>query len=147
MKKTLLALLLLPSLAFGMRAQVIQSTPIYDNYSYTDNRCTVQYVEKRDNGMGTLIGALIGGAVGNALPTSGGRQTNTVIGALAGGVVGNDVTSGIRQVQVCNPEIVTQTRIVGYDVRFKLENGQEFVQRMNYDPGIGNIRSAQITIR
>ena len=146
MKKTLLAMLLIPSLAFGMRAQVIQSTPIYDNYSYTDNRCSVQYVEKTDNGVGTLVGALIGGAIGNALP-SGSRNTNTVIGVLAGGAVGNDVNSGIRRVQVCTPEIVTQTRLVGYDVRFKLENGQEFVQRMNYDPGIGNIRSAQITIR
>jgi outer membrane lipoprotein SlyB len=50
------------------------------------------YVQSGSNGtLGTVIGALAGGVLGNQVGKGDGRKAATVVGAVAGGVIGNQV--------------------------------------------------------
>jgi len=148
MKKALLAFLIVPSMAFAMQARVVSSTPVYNSYSYTDNICSTHYEEQQGNGLGTLIGAAIGYSIGKNLPTGGigSNTTNAVIGGIAGGMTGHAIASAPKKVTTCTPQIKTESRIVGYEVRYRLDSGQEIIRRMDHDPGIGSVRPVSITI-
>lgn len=148
MKKVLLAFLVLPSIAFSMQARVVSSTPVYDSYSYTENICHTHYEEKQGSGLGTLVGAAIGYSIGRHLPTGGlgSQTTNAVIGGIAGGMTGHTIENAPRKVTTCNPQIKTESRIVGYEVRYRLDNGHEIIRRMNHDPGLGSVRPVSINI-
>lgn len=149
MKKVLLAFLILPSMAFAMQARVVGSTPVYDSYSYTENICNTHYEEQQGSGLGTLVGAAIGYSIGKHLPTGalGGSSTNAVIGGIAGGMTGHAIANAPRKVTTCTPQIKTQSRIVGYEVRYRLDSGQEIIQRMGHDPGVGTLHPVTISIR
>jgi outer membrane lipoprotein SlyB len=43
---------------------------------------------------GTIVGALAGGLLGNAVSRGGGRTGGTVIGAVGGAIIGNKLASG-----------------------------------------------------
>ena len=68
-----------------------------DGYSRGCDDCgrvvSVESVGRRDNrvGGGTVLGAIVGGALGNQVGKGDGRKAATVAGALAGGVVGHNV--------------------------------------------------------
>ncbi len=47
------------------------------------------YIERNDSTVGTLLGAIIGGALGNTVGHGRGRSAATIVGAVAGGAVGN----------------------------------------------------------
>jgi len=47
------------------------------------------YVVHNDSTVGTLLGAIIGGALGNTVGHGRGRSAATIVGAVAGGAVGN----------------------------------------------------------
>jgi outer membrane lipoprotein SlyB len=47
-----------------------------------------------NNTAGTLLGAVVGGALGNQIGHGGGRAAATILGAVGGAVVGNRVTGG-----------------------------------------------------
>ena len=89
----------------------------------------------------TMIGAVVGGLLGNQVGKGDGRRAATVAGAVAGGVVGNHVASADR------PQYTTQRRcrpasggtsgprhVVAYDVEYRYR-GEVFTSRLNYDPG------------
>lgn len=54
------------------------------------------YTQDRHLGGGTVLGALIGGALGNQVGKGDGRKAATVAGALAGGAVGHRVEKNRR---------------------------------------------------
>lgn len=145
--KVLLPLLLVPSFAFGMSAQVVQSTPVFQTYGVSDQRCTPHVVETPGSGLGTVIGVVAGAAIGNELIYGvGGKTVNAVLGGIIGGIVGNELSSSEKTINNCYTEHRTEVRLLGYDVRFRV-NGHEFVQRMSYDPGVGTIHPVNINVR
>jgi len=88
----------------------------------------------------TMIGAVVGGLLGNQVGKGDGRRAATVAGAVAGGVVGNQVAAE-------RPQYTTQRRcrpatggssgsrhVVGYDVEYRYR-GEVFTSRLPYDPG------------
>jgi len=89
----------------------------------------------------TMIGAVVGGLLGNQVGKGDGRRAATVAGAVAGGVVGNQVAADNR------PQYTTQRRcrsstgsssgqrhVVAYDVEYRYR-GEVFTSRLTYDPG------------
>ncbi|MCX7042381.1 MAG: glycine zipper 2TM domain-containing protein [Gammaproteobacteria bacterium] len=93
-------------------ATVISAVPIYDRYAaqgYQRQECWDERSNAYDDGYyrdsngrlyrngtdsnanGTLIGALIGGALGNQAGKGDGRKAATIGGAVIGGVIGNQV--------------------------------------------------------
>ena len=93
-------------------AQVVRVEPMYDRYAtggYQRQECWDERTNAYDSGYyrdangrlyrngadsntnGTLIGALIGGALGNQVGKGDGRTAATVGGAVIGGMIGNNV--------------------------------------------------------
>ncbi len=79
-----------------------------DDYEYShhyercDNCGTVRSIEHiRDRnkhfGGGTILGAVVGGALGNQVGRGDGRTAATIVGAVAGGAVGHNVESNHRR--------------------------------------------------
>jgi uncharacterized protein YcfJ len=128
-------------------ADVLRVDPVYDVVQTSEPRedCTDVPVERRaDNGnnaAGTVIGAIVGGALGNTVGKGDGRKAATVAGAVVGGAVGHGVASQddryydgterhCRMVQ----EAAQERRIVGYDVQYRYR-GDVYMSRLDYDPG------------
>jgi uncharacterized protein YcfJ len=122
-------------------AQVLRADPIYEvvRTRVPEQRCDGQ--DSRDGGDptgGTVIGALVGGALGNQVGKGDGRKAATVAGAVIGGAIGHNVDknngsaggSRCRTVEVERDE----RRVAGYDVEYRYM-GETYMSRMPYDPG------------
>lgn len=96
---------------------------------------------------GTLLGALIGGALGNQVGDGNGRTAATIAGAVIGGKVGHDIdarndSNGTAYEYRDQGGIVRRCRTVsdgggrfgGYDVTYRYA-GQSYHALMNYRPG------------
>jgi len=94
---------------------------------------------------GTLLGAVIGGALGNQVGKGDGRTAATVAGAVIGGAIGNNVdrnhTAGYADeyrdqsgvVRKCRQVSDNGGRFGGYDVTYRYA-GQTYHALMNYRP-------------
>ncbi|MBX3698742.1 MAG: glycine zipper 2TM domain-containing protein [Dokdonella sp.] len=128
-------------------ADVLRVDPVYENVVSERPReeCYDTEVERRDtrgnNGAGTVIGAIVGGALGNQVGKGDGRKAATVAGALIGGAIGNNAArrddryygepeTRCRTVS----ERYSERRIVGYDVQYRYR-GDVFMSHLDYDPG------------
>lgn len=151
LRATLLSLaLLLPCLAsaepveenvtYGY-AQVMRVTPIYGTFRVRvpEQRCEPS--ASRDNGdgsTGTVVGAIVGGALGNQVGKGDGRKASTIAGAVVGGALGRklDRNSGSAPVTRCRTVDVEheERRIVGYDVEYQYK-GDKYMSRLDQDPG------------
>lgn len=122
-------------------AQVTRVDPIYETVRtrVPEERC---YGDQHRNGGdptgGTVIGALVGAALGNQVGKGDGRDAATVAGAVVGGAIGRNVDrndgsasrGGCRMVDVERE----QRRVASYDVEY-MHQGQTFMSRLPYDPG------------
>lgn len=100
----------------------------------------------RHSGGSTLLGAMIGGAIGHQFGSGSGNDAATVAGALIGAAVGNDsarkrnagygTETYSRPVKRCATRYreTQEERIDGYRVTYRY-NGQKYVTEMPYDPG------------
>jgi uncharacterized protein YcfJ len=83
-------------------ADVLRVDPVYENVESTRPReeCYDTDVERRDsrgnNGAGTVIGAIVGGALGNQVGKGDGRKAATIAGAVAGGAIGHNIEKDQR---------------------------------------------------
>ena len=100
--------------------------------------------ERDGNVGGTVAGAVIGGLLGNQVGGGNGRKVATAAGAVAGGVIGNTVDKrhvGGRVVnrteRQCHTETSTaeSSRVVGYNVTYRNEDGTTGTMRMDSKPG------------
>jgi len=92
---------------------------------------TVQYGQP--TGGGALLGAVVGGALGNQFGKGDGRAVATVIGALAGGAVGNQIEAQAQYpTQHCRTENVVENRTVAQTVVYDYA-GQRFTVQMPAD--------------
>jgi uncharacterized protein YcfJ len=99
-----------------------------------------------DNGKrtgATVLGAIIGGIIGNRFGKGDGRKVTTAAGVVAGGVVGNNLAGGqpahapkYTTRRHCPGDDVTNAsrRVVAYDVEYRYR-GEIYTSRMSSDPG------------
>ncbi len=129
-------------------ADVLRVDPVYDyvRTSRPERECYDERVVRREDRRGnntgaTVLGAIIGGALGNQVGKGDGRKAATIAGAVAGGAIGHnaakrddrtytDVETHCRQVDGGYEE----RRVVGYDVEYRYR-GETYMTRLNYDPG------------
>jgi outer membrane lipoprotein SlyB len=85
-------------LSFGASAQNYRDDRGYDNRREICNYCgtvrSISQVNRRGKGNtgATVLGAVIGGALGNQVGKGDGRKAATVVGAVAGGAIANNAT-------------------------------------------------------
>ena len=126
-------------------ADVLRVDPVYDvvQAGPPHQECYDEQVTTTDNNHtgGTVLGAIVGGALGNQVGKGNGRTAATIAGAVAGGAIGNRVSAAndrtysdtqtrCRMVSDYPP----QRRISAYDVEYRYR-GEVYVSRLGYDPG------------
>jgi uncharacterized protein YcfJ len=91
--------------------------------------------------LGTAIGAVAGGLLGNQVGGGRGRSLATVAGAVGGGYAGNRIEADHQHGQVtqsvqrrCSTVTEPSDRVVAYDVRYEYKGVTRTV-RMDHDPG------------
>lgn len=122
-------------------AEVLRVDPVYAAVA-PPPQCYPQTVTREDNNHsgGTVLGAIVGGVLGNTVGKGDGRRAATVAGAVAGGVIGNRVSAAndhavVSQRTVCHPgNYAPQQQIVAYDVEYRYR-GDVYMSRLPYDPG------------
>lgn len=171
MRKATLALAILSTLAvpaafgesFGDRARVLSSRPVYERIPVAREECWNDrvrgYEERRVTrtdtgapiGAGTVLGAVVGGAIGRQFADSNrGRNQGTAAGAIVGGIIGHQIESDgsgrpvertevervpvERNVERCRTVEEVREATIGYDVRYEFA-GREFTTRLPRDPG------------
>ena len=136
-------------------AAVLRVDPVYDESTATpaasaQQECWDEQVPvgaesgaAADGGrhtVATMIGAVVGGLLGNQVGKGDGRRAATVAGAVAGGVVGNQVAADRPQYTTqrrCRPSTGGSSgsrHVVAYDVEYRYR-GEVFTSRLAYDPG------------
>ena len=128
-------------------ADVLRVDPVYgvSRVETPRQECYDQQVVRQEQGQGstagTILGAGVGGVLGNTIGKGNGRTAATVVGAVAGGAVGNNVSRGDDRVYQSTETrcrdvstVSEQRRINGYDVEYRYR-GEVYVSRLNYDPG------------
>jgi uncharacterized protein YcfJ len=124
-------------------AQVLRATPVYQTVRVRvpETRCEgAGHVDGRDSAAGgTLVGAVLGGALGNQVGKGDGRKASTLAGAVVGGAVGRRVAvndSSLAGPGRCRTVEVerNERRLAGYDVEYQYK-GETYMSRLAGDPG------------
>ena len=123
-------------------ASVLRVTPVYEDYRSVDQQpCYDGDYQPRhkDTTGATVLGAIVGGALGNQVGKGDGRKAATVAGAVAGGAIGHNIAKnsddGYYENGPCRSEVSRSERnLAGYDVEYSYK-GDVYVARMSYDPG------------
>ena len=121
--------------------RVLSSTPVVQQVTVPRRLCTVEQVNVQgpNSGAGALIGAITGGALGNAAVGRGqGRAAATAIGMVGGALIGDRFEGPapvrIENVQRCSVQNFSENRVVAYNVVYEFGGSQYSVQMPN-DPG------------
>lgn len=129
---------------YGDYGRVVDARPIYRQVAIEVPResCRVQTVAREsrngDSFAGTVVGGLVGAAIGHEIGN--GRGSATAVGGLIGASIGNDASSGrtvrYRDEEVCRTQYRTEyeQRIIGYDVSYSY-NGRIYQTRTDRHPG------------
>lgn len=134
--------------SFRDYAKVTHVDPIYEivRTVHPEERCREDYrpVYKRSRHLdeATLVGAIIGGVVGNQFGKGHGRDAATVAGALLGGALAQDASWDRHHVVERHHAVRCKTvdhykerrEISGYDVTYRY-HGQELYTRTLRHPG------------
>ena len=130
------------------RAQVLSSTPIYQQVNEPRRECWTETVdseyrsEPRSYG-GALVGGVVGGLLGNTVGQGNGRTAATAVGAVTGALVGDNISnngrrgysySQPRQVERCQTRDNYRQVVSGYNVVYRYR-GRNRVTTLPYDPG------------
>ena len=124
-------------------AAVLRVNPAYETVRTVDQQQQCDegsYVrEHKDTTGATVLGAVIGGALGNTVGKGDGRKAATIGGAVVGGVIGHNVAKGDSDRYQQGPCRVVDVehedrQPAGYDVEYNYK-GEVYSARMSYDPG------------
>lgn len=128
-------------------AEVLAVKPVTDTTRTPRQECHDVVVNERapvkdtNRIAGTAIGAVAGGLLGHQIGGGTGRTLATVGGAAAGGYAGNQVQKNMQEKDTisrtetrCKTVYESQTRTIGYDVRYRLGKEEGHV-RMDHQPG------------
>jgi len=125
-------------------ARVVDARPIYRRVAIEvpSESCRIQTVAREhrdgDSFTGTVVGGLVGAAIGHEIGN--GRGAATAVGGLIGASIGNDAGSNrslrYRDEEVCRTRYHTEyeQRIIGYDVSYSY-NGRIYQTRTDRHPG------------
>lgn len=128
-------------------ADVLNTTPVTRVVNGTREVCENKQVERRraerfGNKDGAVIGAVVGGLIGNQIGGGDGRKLATVAGAVGGGYAGREIdrrhTGGKRYTEtqrICRTEDTSNLKTIGYDVQYRMEDGQVLTRRESEKPG------------
>ncbi len=143
----MLALAGLATASTGAHAQtaqemgrVISSTPVIQQVAVPRQVCTNQpvAVQQPKSGAGAVMGALAGGAMGNAIGDGGGRAAATILGLVGGALLGDRIEgspgSQVQNVQQCSTQTFYENRTVAYNVTYEYA-GKQYSVQMPQDPG------------
>lgn len=121
--------------------RVISSSPVIQQVAVPRQVCTDQQVEVQQpkSGAGAALGAIAGGAAGNALGGRGaGGAAATMLGIVGGAMLGDRIEgepdSELRTVRQCSTQSIYENRTVAYNVVYEYAGKQYSVQMPN-DPG------------
>ena len=121
------------NLSYGY-AQVLRVQPAYESYSSSSEPRCIERRHSNTSG-GTVLGAIVGGALGNQVGKGDGRKAATIAGAVAGGAIGHQVAERNGSTYECPDGYVQEERrVVGYDVEYTYK-GENYMSRLPYDPG------------
>jgi uncharacterized protein YcfJ len=137
------------NVTFGY-ADVLRVDPVYEYVRNSQPReeCYDERVVQReprggDPTGGTVLGAIIGGALGNQVGKGDGRKAATIAGAVIGGAVGRNVDRNNgpgreyetteRRCRVVDGGY-EHREVVGYDVEYRYR-GEVYLSRLGYNPG------------
>lgn len=122
------------------RGTVISVTPIVQQVIVPRRICNDEpvAVQRQPSGAGALIGAIAGGAMGNAIGAGSGRAAATAIGLIGGAAVGNSIEAGgqtqVQNMRRCTTENAYEDRSGGYSVVYEY-GGRQYTTQMRQDPG------------
>jgi uncharacterized protein YcfJ len=83
------------------------------------------------------MGAIAGGAIGNAMGKGEGRAIATMIGVIGGAIAGDKVEGPQSQTQTqqsCTTQQVYENRLMGYNVVYEFA-GKQYTVQWPKDPG------------
>ena len=125
-------------------AAVLRVNPVYETYRTVDQQQQCDdggYVrEQKDTTGATVLGAVVGGALGNTVGKGDGRKATTIAGAVVGGMIGHNIaknsdSSRYQQGPCRTVDAERDDRhVAGYDVEYSYKD-EVYVARMSYDPG------------
>ncbi|MCY4228885.1 MAG: glycine zipper 2TM domain-containing protein [Gammaproteobacteria bacterium] len=129
-------------------ARVIESEPVYQTVQITTptQECWQEPVRVESSNYSStpaILGAIIGGSVGNEFGSGRGKDVATVAGAVLGGSIGHDIEKNSQRgdgrtvyEQRCRTvsNVSTEERFQGYDVTYEYD-GQLFKARTKNHPG------------
>ena len=149
MKQTIL-FAALGVVAFGAAAQevgnVISSQPIVQQVAVPRQVCNNQPMMAApapNSGLGTVLGALIGGGIGSQIGGGSGRAAAVGVGAVAGALLGTGIESSnnamaaqaqSQMVPQCSTQTSYENRTVAWNVTYEYA-GRQYNVQMPYDPG------------
>ena len=166
MNKSALVVVLLSTLSQGAwadgtssftdRAQVVSSTPIYQQVNEPRRECWTETVGggyDNNNGSsasrgygGAILGGLVGGLLGNTVGQGNGRTAAAAVGAITGAMVGDKISNNSsnsnsqngynqpRQVERCSNRDEYRQVISGYNVVYRYQ-GRTLSAVLPQDPG------------
>ena len=125
-------------------APVVQVVPITEQVRVEREVCrevaTTRYTRSGNDKTGLVVGALVGGALGNQVGKGDGRKAATVAGAVIGGAIGRDIDRRdnprrpVTEYRTqCHIEPAWQTVRV-YEVTYR-DRGRLHTPRMDVHPG------------
>lgn len=84
------------------------------------------------------MGAVAGGAMGNAVGQGSGRALATVIGVVGGAMLGDKIegagSSHTQPITQCHTQYVYENRLLGYQVTYEY-GGRQYQVQWPHDPG------------
>lgn len=121
--------------------RVISSTPVIQQVPVSRQVCSQQPVavqQPQSSGAAPLVGAVVGGLLGNTIGGGGGRAAATGLGVIAGAMVGDSMgrqqAYAAQPVAQCAMQTTYENRTVGYNVQYEYA-GKTYNVQMPYDPG------------
>ena len=121
-------------------ARVVSTTPVIQQVTVPRQVCNTEQavVQQQKSGAGALMGAIAGGAMGNAVGVGSGKTAATVLGIIGGAVVGDNIEGAppaqVQNVQHCRMQNFYESRTVGYNVAYEYA-GKQYSVQMPQDPG------------
>lgn len=128
-------------------AHVLKVEPITRTWQVPREDCHVVEVQRQapitseHNTAGTLLGAVVGGVLGNQVGGGNGKKVATAAGILAGGYAGNRIQDNQQRSRTytttelqCSTAYDTRSETTGYNVTYLLGDERGSV-RMDHRPG------------
>ncbi|NOT16803.1 MAG: glycine zipper 2TM domain-containing protein [Sulfuriferula sp.] len=134
--------------SFNDKAQVVSSTPIYQQINEPRRECWTETVSSPSannvdhNYGGAILGGLVGGLLGNTVGGGNGRTAAAAVGAVTGAMVGDKIGNNQggygynqpRQVEHCTNHDNYRQIVTGYNVVYRYQ-GRTLNAVMPQDPG------------